>query len=85
MKNHQGHRFHGILMLLCCLAPIVLITALPALKIQGSGINNGLSFIFLLACPLGHLLMMKFMPHKHQDTTENKAELPSVPETDAVN
>lgn len=73
MKQNKGHKFHGILMLLCCLVPIVLITVLPSLNLQNSSVKNVLSILLVLACPLGHLVMMKFMSHKHQDAVDEKS------------
>ncbi len=84
MKNNKGHQFHGILMLLCCMVPIMLIAALPLLNLQSSGLNNVLFLIFMMVCPLGHLIMMKFMSHKHQETPETESEILSVPESGAV-
>jgi uncharacterized membrane protein len=72
MKQNKGHKFHGILMPLCCLAPIVLITVLPSLNLQNSSVKNVVSVLLVLACPLGHIFMMKFMPHKHQDVVDEK-------------
>lgn len=52
-----GHMKHGLLMLLCCLLPIILIAALPLLGIK-AGIFSSLAF---LLCPLMHIGMMMFM------------------------
>ncbi|KJS48508.1 DUF2933 domain-containing protein [Desulfosporosinus sp. BICA1-9] len=74
MKNKGGHLSHGILMLLCCLVPIVLLAVLSSLNLQSSGVKNGLWVLLILACPLGHLVMMKFMSHnhKHQDVADGE-------------
>lgn len=70
MNNNQGHKFHGILMLLCCLAPIVLITIVSSINLQSPVLKNVLSAL-LLSYPLGHLLMMKFM-HKYKNAVGEK-------------
>ena len=66
MKNNGDHKSHGILLLLCCLVPIVLLAVLSSLNLQSSGVKNVLSMLLILACPLGHLVMMKFMSHNHK-------------------
>lgn len=46
---------HLLIMLLCCMVPMILIFAfLPFLK----GKSNYLIWLFILLCPLSHLLMM---------------------------
>lgn len=52
---------HGILMLLCCLIPIILIGILPIIGVE---INSWRWLIFIL-CPLMHLGMMFFMKDHH--------------------
>lgn len=65
--NHDGgHKkgLHGILMLLCCLLPILLIVGLPVLGVKGSS----LSFLaILLLCPLMHVGMMFMMGKSGKD------------------
>lgn len=58
--NHGGMMKHGLMMMLCCLIPIVLIAGLPLFGIKG-GLSS--SLIFLL-CPLMHIGMM-FMMRKN--------------------
>jgi len=76
MKKNDGHKSHGILMLLCCLLPIVLLGVLSSVNLQSPGVKNILSGLLILACPLGHLLMMRFMSHdhKHQDAVRNTVQ-----------
>lgn len=64
--NHGGEHkgaLHGILMLLCCLVPILLILGLPVLGVRGSS----LSFLAILACPLMHVGMMFMMGRSGKD------------------
>jgi hypothetical protein len=63
--NKKGGRkgfSHSLMMILCCLLPILLIAALPAIGVKGSM----LSFLAFLMCPLMHVGMM-FMMRKSDD------------------
>ncbi|NIS80316.1 MAG: hypothetical protein GTO14_08950 [Anaerolineales bacterium] len=53
---------HWILMLLCCLAPLVALGAIFVLKIP---LNTVLLIALVLICPLSHILMMLFMDQEH--------------------
>lgn len=58
-KEKKGLMKHGILMILCCLAPIVFLIALPFFNIKSDGMQNLLSTAAFLLCPLMHIFMMK--------------------------
>jgi len=60
MDKKHGGLFHGLLMMLCCLIPIVLIFAFSRF-----GASSVLSYGFLLLCPLMHIFMMKGMLGGH--------------------
>lgn len=51
---------HMLLMLLCCLIPVIGIVLVSVFKVP---LNNVLFYGMILLCPLSHLLMMKFMVH----------------------
>lgn len=54
---------HLFIMLACCLVPVAALVAITLFKIPVSTVVYG---ALLLACPLSHLLMMRFMGHDHQ-------------------
>jgi hypothetical protein len=74
--DDKGILKHGLLMMLCCLLPVLIIGALPLIDIKG----GAFTFLIFLLCPLMHMGMM-FMMRKHGDknschnTNENKAQL----------
>lgn len=59
MMKKKGF-LHGLLMMACCIVPMLALVAfLPQIKNTASGFNW--SWLFLLACPLMHVFMMKGM------------------------
>jgi len=65
---------HMLIMLACCILPV---TALVLVSIFNIPITTVLWVAMLLACPLSHILMMKFMSHDHnaQQPTGNPAPI----------
>ncbi len=55
---------HALMMVLCCGVPIVGILALSSLGILGSWGY----FALILLCPLGHILMMRGMHSRTEDS-----------------
>ena len=49
-----------LLMLACCLVPVIALSAIFVFKLPASRV---LYFGLILLCPLSHILMMKFMGH----------------------
>lgn len=52
------HKKHLLLMLLCCLIPLVALGAVLLFKVP---LNTVLIGVIFLLCPLSHLFMMKHM------------------------
>jgi len=69
--NHQNHngKKHGLLMLLCCLIPILAVAFLPRLGVELGPIGRLAPYALLLLCPIMHIGMMVFMfkGNKNQD------------------
>ena len=55
---------HVLLMLACCLLPVAALVLVVFFKIP---ISTVLFTAMLLACPLSHILMMKFMSHDRHE------------------
>lgn len=51
----KGMMKHGMGMMLCCLAPVVMIAAIPLLGLRQGGTY---SFLASLICPIGMMVMM---------------------------
>ena len=65
-------RTHLLLMIICCLVPLVGLAAIALFKVP---FNTVLWIGLILFCPLSHLLMMKFVSHEHgQSPNHNKQD-----------
>lgn len=58
--NHQNHngKKYGVLMLLCCLIPIVAVGILPRLGLELGPIGRLAPYAMFLLCPLMHIGMV---------------------------
>lgn len=61
--GHKGMMKHGVGMMLCCLAPILIIAAIPLLGFRTGG---SLAFLAYLICPIGMMVMMYSMSKMNQ-------------------
>jgi len=59
--NKNGKKGHGMLMLLCCLIPLMLVFMLPRLGVNIGPLARIAPFAMLLICPLMHIGMFVFM------------------------
>ncbi len=57
----RGHLFHMLLMILCCVLPMMLVVFLPLFKINSAALRSALPFAVSLLCPLMHVLMIPMM------------------------
>ena len=59
--NHQNRKgkSHGILMLLCCLVPILVVLILPRLGFELGPIGRLAPYAMFLICPIMHIGMMR--------------------------
>jgi hypothetical protein len=55
-------KFHILIMILCCLIPIVALVAIYLFKVP---MNSVLLFGVILICPISHLVMVKLMRADH--------------------
>jgi hypothetical protein len=67
-----------LLMLLCCLLPVIGLTAVYFFKVP---LSNVLLYGMLLLCPLSHILMMKFMGHDHSSAEQHSTSASFSPVT----
>ena len=84
--NKKG-LFHGLLMMACCLIPILALAAfMPQLQNSASGFNW--AWLFILACPLMHIFMMKGMMghgknHDHEESGKDIRTIEKLPDSNA--
>jgi hypothetical protein len=57
-------RKHVLIMFACCLTPLAAVAAIWIFHLPLTSVVYGL---LLLACPISHLLMMKFIGHDLQE------------------
>ena len=63
---------HVLIMLACCLVPVIGLALVTIFKIPLSTIVYG---ALILACPLSHILMMKFMMQDHNKSHQSLEKL----------
>jgi Protein of unknown function (DUF2933) len=63
---------HALIMVACCLIPIVAFTLISVFKVPVSSL---LTIGLVLLCPISHLLMMKFMMPGHEGSHGDARQL----------
>ena len=59
---------HIVIMVACCLVPMVALAAIFLLKVP---VSTVILVGMVLLCPLSHLLMMKFMAPEHEEAHQH--------------
>lgn len=59
MSNHG--KKHGLLMLLCCLIPLLLVAILPRMGLELGPIGRLAPYAMFLICPTMHIGMIVYM------------------------
>jgi hypothetical protein len=62
---------HLLIMIACCLVPLIAFGAVTLFRIP---LNTVLIAVMVLACPLSHILMMKFMMNGHEHQGQGKKQ-----------
>lgn len=73
VNEKKGILSHGLLMIICCAIPLVLLFLLPYINIRSSAIQGFLGMGVFLLCPLMHLGMMYFMTRGNKKGAEKKS------------
>lgn len=68
MKNHN----HGLWMVLCCLAPLLLVFIAPVFGLRGGNFSSFLYFLALFACPL--MMLMGHGGHDHENSDKEDSD-----------
>ena len=71
---------HVLIMVACCLIPIVAFALISVFKVPVSGL---ITIGLILLCPISHLLMMKFMMPGHEGHKEEAQ--PGLGDVKAIN
>lgn len=73
MHNCCGkNKIMKLLMILCCVIPLVIVSAVFFTKSQSASWGSVTSFGLLLLCPLSHLLLLPLLMRKKKGEDENK-------------
>ncbi|MEG6586363.1 DUF2933 domain-containing protein [Dendrosporobacter sp. 1207_IL3150] len=68
-NQHSEKSKHILLMILCCITPLILAVLLPAFGYTGTA-----NFILLLICPVMHFIMKRgLVKHANTDATDESS------------
>ena len=71
-------RKHAVIMVLCCLVPLVALVAISILRVPA---NTVIYVGIALVCPLMHLLVMRGMQHGPEGSAEHAHHQAEMPQT----
>lgn len=72
MTKARSDRIHKILMIMCCIIPILIIGTLFFTNIQGTLRGSIISFGAILFCPIMHMVIMPLMNNEKEGLKEGR-------------
>ncbi|MBI5879905.1 MAG: DUF2933 domain-containing protein [Chloroflexi bacterium] len=78
LSQRLGDAKHFLLMIACCLVPLVLILAVSLLGVSFGSLTALVPYAMVLICPLAMIWMMRQMGHEHgaDESRQTPAAMP---------